>query len=234
MSAVGYDGGGPQTASGIGFKAQQELQLIQGRTATPLHGRPTTAGVADAADYSQPWAPAGRHRLASRARAAWSTFQPYWLITALSVFVAIFLYVDDRMNNIWVQRGLGLLTFTVLILCGFTMSSEQRRQLCFLVAFATCLELFSSQLWGVYRYRFGNVPLYIPPGHGIVFVMSALIARSPLVHAHPVAFKRAALSVSGGWSLAALTFLPHFTHRLDMEGALLWPIFALFVLGASS
>ncbi|MFN2568305.1 MAG: hypothetical protein ABR564_01720 [Candidatus Dormibacteria bacterium] len=148
----------------------------------------------------------------------------------LIVYVAVFLYVDSRLQSIAVQAAMGVMTFGVLVLCGMAMAPRERRQLCLLILFATGLELVSSQLWGVYRYRFGNVPFYIPPGHGIVFVLSLWLARTPLLHTSQQRAKRLVLIGSGVWALAGISVLPPLTGRLDMEGALLWPIFAFFIL----
>jgi len=148
----------------------------------------------------------------------------------LIVYVAVFLLVDNRFQSIGVQAAMGVMTFGVLLLAGVWLESQQRRQLCLLILFATVLELVSSQLWGVYRYRFGNVPFYIPPGHGIVFVLSVWLARTPLLRTAETLAKRLVLVGSGTWALAGITVLPHLTGRLDMEGALLWPIFAFFIL----
>lgn len=161
----------------------------------------------------------GRGRLAVYARPA-----------ALIVYVAVFLYADSRLRSIGSQAAMGVLTFGVLILSGTALRSHERRQLCLLILFATALELVSSQIWGVYRYRFGNVPFYIPPGHGVVFVLSVWLTRTPLMQTSQERAKHLVLIVSGAWALAGVTLLPHATGRFDMEGALLWPIFAFFVL----
>ena len=46
------------------------------------------------------------------------------------------------------------------------------------VFFATIGEITGSMLWGVYRYRLHNLPLFIPPAHGIVYLtgLSLLVA----------------------------------------------------------
>ena len=36
--------------------------------------------------------------------------------------------------------------------------------------FATVGEVTGSLVWGVYRYRLHNLPLFIPPAHGIVYL----------------------------------------------------------------
>jgi hypothetical protein len=48
------------------------------------------------------------------------------------------------------------------------------------VAFATAGEHFASIYMEGYTYRFGNVPLYVPPGHGMVYLTAVALARSRL------------------------------------------------------
>ena len=43
--------------------------------------------------------------------------------------------------------------------------------------FATIGELTGSILWGVYTYRLHNLPLFIPPAHGLVYLTA--LSRSP-------------------------------------------------------
>jgi len=50
------------------------------------------------------------------------------------------------------------------------------------VALAACLviatagEVFLSLVWGLYQYRLGNIPLFVPPGHVLLFYLGMQIA----------------------------------------------------------
>ena len=44
------------------------------------------------------------------------------------------------------------------------------------VVYATLGEIFLSLVWGLYEYRLGNVPLFVPPGHVLLFMLGAIIA----------------------------------------------------------
>ena len=79
-----------------------------------------------------------------------------------------------------------------------------------------------SLVWGVYHYRLHNLPLFIPPAHGLVYLSGLALepepARSaPLVWAAAVG--AAALGDRG------LTVLP----RLDVAGALGVPLLLVFL-----
>lgn len=46
--------------------------------------------------------------------------------------------------------------------------------------FASAGELFLSLGWGLYDYRLGNVPLFVPPGHALLLLLGmAIAARVP-------------------------------------------------------
>jgi hypothetical protein len=44
------------------------------------------------------------------------------------------------------------------------------------VVYATLGEIFLSLIWGLYEYRLANVPLFVPPGHALLFILGTIIA----------------------------------------------------------
>jgi len=44
------------------------------------------------------------------------------------------------------------------------------------LAIATAGEAFLSLAWGLYRYRLGNLPLFVPPGHVLLFFLGTQVA----------------------------------------------------------
>lgn len=38
-------------------------------------------------------------------------------------------------------------------------------------------EIAASLAWGLYDYQFGNVPLFVPPGHALLYLMGLLLAE---------------------------------------------------------
>lgn len=42
--------------------------------------------------------------------------------------------------------------------------------------FATAGEVFLSLVWGLYQYRLGNLPLFVPPGHVLLFFLGTQLA----------------------------------------------------------
>ena len=107
--------------------------------------------------------------------------KPYWLHAYLLTYTPILLFADSRITALWQQWLLGLLTFAVLYLSALKAPKEQRLQVWTCVIVATGFEIFGSLIWGVYRYRLHNVPLFVPPGHGMVYLFGLLAARTPVV-----------------------------------------------------
>lgn len=56
--------------------------------------------------------------------------------------------------------------------------ADARQQLCLTacVVYATIGEIFLSLVWGLYDYRLANIPLFVPPGHALLFTLGFLLA----------------------------------------------------------
>ena len=156
--------------------------------------------------------------------------QPYWLQAYLLIYIPVGLLADSRITALWQQYLLGGLTFVVLYLAALKAPQEQRMQIWFCVGVATCFEIFSSLIWGIYSYRLHNVPLFVPPGHGLVYLFGLLAAQTPLVTRYGRRVAYAVLGGAGAWALLGLTVLPMFTGRMDLQGAMCLPVFTYFLL----
>lgn len=159
-----------------------------------------------------------------------SRLRPYWLHLYLLVYTPAGLFADSRVTALWQQWLLGGLTFTVLYLAALKAPKGLRSQVWTCVLVATGFEIAGSLVWGVYRYRLHNLPLFVPPGHGIVYLFGLMAAQTPVVLRYG---RRVAYVVLAGacvWALAGLTVLPLLTGRLDVQGALCLPVFAFFLL----
>src|SRR5438132_1334850 len=96
------------------------------------------------------------------------------------------------------------------------------------VGAATIAEVTGSILWGVYRYRMHNLPLFVPPGHGLVYLSGVGLSQTLRRHARALVGAAAAGAVL--WGLLGLTVLP----RLDVAGALGVPLLLLFLWRSES
>jgi hypothetical protein len=156
--------------------------------------------------------------------------KPYWLHAYLLTYTPLLLLADSRITALWQQWGLGVLTFAVLYLAALKAPKDQRMQVWICVFVATGFEIFGSLIWGVYRYRLHNVPLFVPPGHGLVYLFGLLAARTPVVMQYGRRVGQVILAGAGTWALLGLTLLPLVTGRVDLQGAMCLPVFAWFVL----
>jgi hypothetical protein len=142
------------------------------------------------------------------------------MIFAGPLYLAALLAVDTQVG-IWGQRALGLLTWLVLLAALRPLPPVRRAQALGVVVFATVGEVTGSLVWGVYHYRLHNLPLFIPPAHGIVYLSGLALAGA--VEERRLVLLAAAGSVA--WGVAGLTVLP----RLDVAGAIGVPLLCVFL-----
>jgi len=156
--------------------------------------------------------------------------RPYWLHLTLLTYTPIILVADSRITSIWEQVGLGVVTAVVLWLCTRSLPPHERWQVWLCVVVATGFEVFGSLVWGVYRYRWHNLPLYVPFGHGLVYFFGLTAAGLPVFRRRGRRPAYVILGACAAWALGGLTVLPLLTHRLDVQGALCLPVFAWCIL----
>jgi hypothetical protein len=119
------------------------------------------------------------------------------------------------------ERALGVLTWLVLLCALWPLPALARAQALGVVAFATIGEVAGSIVWGVYHYRLHDLPLFVPPGHGLVYLTGLAVGR--IVGERRIVWAAAVGSV--GWGLAGLTLLP----RLDVAGGLGVAVLGVFL-----
>ena len=116
---------------------------------------------------------------------AMAQLRPYGMHAFLLAYTVVLLVVDGRFAGRGTQAVLGLLTFGVLAVCLVRLEGRQRLAALICVPVATLFEVFGSLIWGGYHYRFGNIPLYVPPGHALVYVFGITAAALPFVESTP-------------------------------------------------
>jgi len=102
----------------------------------------------------------------------------------------------------------------------------ERAQVAAAVLFATAGEYVLSSVLGLYTYRLGNLPAFVPPGHGLVYLAALALARSASLAAYCHPLCRTLLVLGGSWALWGVAA----AERADALGALLFATFAAFVL----
>lgn len=96
------------------------------------------------------------------------------------------------------QAAIGIALWTLLSWLLGRVSAEERRALMACVVIATAGEMFLSLGWGLYTYRLGNIPLYVPPGHALMLMLGIRLAQRL-----PESIARAIIGAAAIYTLAA-------------------------------
>jgi hypothetical protein len=134
-----------------------------------------------------------------RLQAPWAAALMGWLTMVLLL---------DAHGSLWQQRVLGGLTWVVLAVAMSRVTRLVQAQTAVVVAFATVIEYVCSPTLEVYLYRFHNVPAYVPPGHGLVYLSAYALGHALWVNRHQRACTAAVVLGLGGWTLWAV-LQPH-------------------------
>jgi hypothetical protein len=129
------------------------------------------------------------------------------LLTLVTVVVSIVaVLAADRYVDIGGQLGLGIFTAIVLATLLAFHPATVRFQTLAVVGFATIGEIIGSLVWGLYGYRLDNLPAFVPPGHGLVYLAGLSLAT--LLTRRSTALLVAAGAVAVTWGVAGITVLP--------------------------
>jgi hypothetical protein len=138
-------------------------------------------------------------------------------------YIGTLLAVDTQVGA-GLQLVLGGCTWLALALACRSVSPALRVQALVVVCVATCAEIVGSLVWGVYTYRLENLPSFVPPAHGLVYLAGAAIAGAAATHR--ALLIRIALVLVVGWGVAGVTVLP----REDVGGAIGAALLAVYLL----
>jgi hypothetical protein len=147
------------------------------------------------------------------------------LIGSFVAFVAIALPLD-RSSTAPQQFTLSLLAWAFLAIALLLQPPAIRVQVVVLVVVATVLECVGSLLWGAYTYRLGNLPLYVPAGHGLFYLSALRAASLPLLQRHARAIVIAVTAGATAWMLYGVLGRP----LPDLLGFVTWAIFIRFIV----
>lgn len=150
--------------------------------------------------------------------------RPFAVAAVVVGWLALGLALDDG-GGIVRQRLIGAATWLLLILLVRGEPRITQVQVATMVVLATLLEYSASPLLGLYTYRLHNVPAFVPPGHGLVYLAAVLLGTSAAVTRRP-AIPLLALAVATAWAVGGLLLPVH----PDLLGAVLFVSFAGFAL----
>jgi hypothetical protein len=153
---------------------------------------------------------------------------PSWAALAMMGWLSVVLWLDRAGGGggLWQQRLLGVLTWLVLALALSRVGPVVRAQTAVVVAFATLVEYIFSPTLEVYSYRFHNVPAFVPPGHGLVYLSAFALGHAAFVQRHRRAAVAVVLLTGATWSSYGVLV----SDRPDALGAFWYLCLVLFML----
>ncbi len=140
---------------------------------------------------------------------------PAWVAAAVLVWIPAVL-VADRAASPATQDLLGLGTWALLVAVLAVQAPLVRAQTAVVVVFAAAVEYTFSGWLHVYVYRLHDVPAFVPPGHGLVYLAALSIGGSALLRRQARPAVVATVVAGGGYALWGLSPL---APRLDVLGA---------------
>lgn len=145
------------------------------------------------------------------------------------VWVIVALGLDTR-ASLTQQLLLGLGTWVLLVTVLRRESRLTRAQVAVVVVYATVVEYVFAGWLGVYEYRLGNVPSFVPPGHGLVYLAAVDLGRTAWARRHARLAVGGSLALCGGWAVWGVTL----SGRPDLLGMLWFLCLVGFVRWGSS
>lgn len=143
-----------------------------------------------------------------------------------AVFVIVVGAIDAKQGSLPWQVFVGVLTWVFVAGALFRASSQERLQVLTMIGVATLFECFGSLIWRPYEYRLGNLPLFVPPGHGLFYLAALRAASLPLLRRRAVLIVPAVLIVSGLWAVKGVLLSP----TPDKLGFYCWFMLVAFLL----
>src|SRR3954471_20457614 len=127
---------------------------------------------------------------------------------AVAAYIAAALAVEPYAGRGGVL-AIGVATWLFLIAAVRALPRSEGARVAAVVAIATGGEILGSLILGLYAYRRGGIPAFVPPRHGLVYLARLRLSETGLARACA-----RALAITGGVAWVALT------ARHDVVGAI--------------
>ena len=104
----------------------------------------------------------------------------FWENAAMNALIVAIIAGGLLIDQHWARYGqvvVSIVTWAIFVLLWQRTLRPQRLALFACLAFATAGEVFLSLVWGLYEYRQGNIPLFVPPGHVLLFFLGMQVAE---------------------------------------------------------
>lgn len=83
----------------------------------------------------------------------------------------------DAYGGPWGQPLVNIAAWAMFVGLLHRSSRDDRTGYLLCLVLATAGEVFLALVWGVYDYRLGNLPLFVPPGHVLLYALGRFIAE---------------------------------------------------------
>ena len=150
---------------------------------------------------------------------------PFAFTLAMLAYVGVAFVVEPFAGRAG-ELAIGAATWLALLAATRPSSPAERAQVAAVVLIATAGEVLGSLILGLYEYRRGGIPAFVPPGHGLVYLAGLRLSQTPHVRVHARAAVRVAIAGAVGWAAGGLAF----GSRPDVAGALATVALLGFVL----
>ena len=93
----------------------------------------------------------------------------------------------DHVAAVWSQPAVDVAAWAVFLALFARSAFAERIALLACLLLATAGELFLALVWQLYDYRLGNLPLFVPPGHVLLYALGLWLCKWMPVRAIPAA-----------------------------------------------
>ena len=144
---------------------------------------------------------------------------PLWTITLVAV-----VFIAERDVSLQTQWLMSIPVWLTLIVRLYFSTTAVRAVTIGVLIAATIGECIFSLWWGFYIYRLDNLPLFIPPGHAILYLAALSAAEWRVSKRWPQGFCMVAIVVGTVWMILGLTVLPQ-KDFMGVLGHIWWMAF---------
>ena len=141
--------------------------------------------------------------------------RPAFFVPAFFVFTMTGLWVDSY-TDLTAQILLSAVPWVVLVVVCVPLSLEDRTRVAVVVVAATMGEVVGSIIWGLYVYRLDNLPLFVPAGHGLVYLAGWRISQLGIAARRRGRFVTVVIALIATWGVIGLSGV---LGRYDVAGA---------------
>jgi hypothetical protein len=153
------------------------------------------------------------------------TLTPARFTLATLAYVGIAFAVEPYTGHAG-EYVIGLVTWVLLLGACRGLARQERTRVAALVLIACVGEVLGSLVLGLYAYRRGGIPFFVPPGHGLIYLAGYRLSQTAFIRRHGV---RLALAGGAVWAVLGLVL----GGRPDLAGALaMLALFAFLLRGS--